>query len=481
MKKTISIALGALFLAGTLLIAACASAEKNSKYEITAEYLPEESKLTAEMQFTFVNDTQNALDDLRFELYPNAYREGAEYAPVSELYRPSAYYAGESYGGIEMLSVDGGTAWEVCGEDENILSVSLAEPVYPDGQATLSMSFEVTLAKVNHRLGVGEHTVNLANFYPILCAYSDEGWREYVYSSNGDPFASECADYDVRLTVPDSYTVACGGEAVLSQSGGKKTYNIMSENVRDCAFILGTQFFSRKTDVGGTEVEYYWFDDDTPDETLAAAADSFRYYSETFGEYAYDRYAVVQADFCYGGMEYPMMSLISASLREGEVVPVVVHETAHQWWYAAVGNDQFCNAWMDEGLAQYSSALFFDAHPEYGVDKASALARAESAYRSYFSVVQQLHGTADTSMSRPLTDFSGEYEYGNIAYHKGMILFDRLCASIGEKRFFAGLRDYYRRYTFRMAKPEDMIACFERAGADAEGFFASFVDGACVI
>ena len=126
MKKTISIALGALFLAGTLPIAACASAEKNSKYEITAEYLPEESKLTAEMQFTFVNDTQNALDDLRFELYPNAYREGAEYAPVSELYRPSAYYAGESYGGIEVLSVDGGTAWEVCGEDENILSVSLA-------------------------------------------------------------------------------------------------------------------------------------------------------------------------------------------------------------------------------------------------------------------------------------------------------------------------------------------------------------------
>ena len=481
MKKAVCVVLGAVVLAGAIPLAGCAKRETNDTYEISAEYFPETRKLSAQMTFTYFNDTDNAHSELRFQLYPNAYREGASHAPVSELYRPSAYYAGESYGGIEISSVEGAAAWEVCGEDENILSVTLADPVYPDAAVSLSMTFEVTLALVNHRLGVGENAVNLSYFYPVLCAYSDEGWKECVYAAAGDPFACECADYTVELTVPQELTAICGGDAVLAQESGKKTYTVISENVRDCVFFLGERFSVVKAYAGEVPVEYYYFDDDDPQTALSAAADSLAFFSETFGDYAYPSYKLVQTDLCYGGMEYSMIASVSSDLQSDAVVRATVHETAHQWWYAAVGNDQFRHAWMDEGLAEFSCALFFEAYPQYGLSRQELVASAEKAYRSYFSVVQQLHGEADTSMSRPLTDFSGEYEYWNIAYNKGMILFDRLRSSVGEKKFLAGLRGYYDSFCFRMASPEDMIACFSRAGTDTEGFFASFVDGACVI
>jgi hypothetical protein len=48
-------------------------------------------------------------------------------------------------------------------------------------------------------------------------------------------------------------------------------------------------------------------------------------------------------------MEYPTFLL-----TEPGDLPAV-HETAHQWWYALVGNDEYRHPWMDEALAQYTT------------------------------------------------------------------------------------------------------------------------------
>ena len=51
---------------------------------------------------------------------------------------------------------------------------------------------------------------------------------------------------------------------------------------------------------------------------------------------------------------------------------------------------------------------------------------AEGRYRAFVSVREQLSDTVDTSMDRPLSAFSGAYEYRSIVYDKSVILFDRL-------------------------------------------------------
>lgn len=482
MRKIIVCGVAAALLTGGLpALASCAEKGENSEYTITAEYFPEERKLSARMSFTYYNDTENALDALKFELYPNAYREGAKYRPISSLYETSAYYKGKSYGEIEIASVEGGASYEVTGEDENILSVALSAPVYPEERVQLHMSFTTTLAEVNHRLGVGEHAVNLANFYPVLCAYGENGFLEYVYSSNGDPFVTDCADYDVTLTVPQSYTVVYGGEGKKVTENEKNTYHVMSENARDCAFVLGENFNVATGAAGNIQIEYYYLGDQVPEAGLRAATESIAFYGRTFGKYAYSSYALVQTDLCAGGMEYPALSMIACDLREEEVPRVVAHETAHQWWYAMVGSNQFEHAWQDEGLADYSAALFLEAYPSYGYRRDDLVAQAESSYRAFFSVWSQLHGEGDTTMNRPLSAFSGEYEYGNIAYHKGVILFDRLRACVGDRKFYGGLKEYSEKYRFREAEPQDLIACFHKMGADVEGFFDSFLNGKCVI
>lgn len=487
MRKIIGCALSAALLLSCTGLAACSKqgAEGKCSYTIAAEYLEETRTLSAEMKVRVPNTSKVPLTELKFELWANAYREGAKYAPVSELFSRAAYYGGASYGEMKIKGISGAESFSVEGEDSNILTLKLASPLAVGSATEVTISFDVALANINHRLGVTQHTVNLGGFYPMLCYLGDDGFTEYVYSSNGDPFVSEIANYDVTLTVPEEYVLATGfaAEEVKNNDmgAGKCSYRVRAEGVRDIAFVLGKEFEVLTDTVQGKEVAYYYYADTTPEVAMKTATESLAFYSKTFGEYEYPRYAVVQTDFVYGGMEYPALSMIASDLLAGNVPEVVAHETAHQWWYSMVGSNQFTEAWQDEGLAEYSTALFFEAHPTYNVDYADFIGLSESSYRAFFSVYSQLHGEADTTMSRALTDFSGEYEYRNIAYDKGVILFDRVREIAGERKFNAALKRYFETYNGAIATPAQLVGCFSKSGANVTALFDSFLEGKCVI
>ena len=123
-------------------LSGCHKIEKErTRYEITAEYIPENRTLTGTAKVIFENGTDNALSVLKFQLYPNAYRKNALYAPVSSAYRSAAYYDGESYGEMTISSVHGSKNWEVLGEDENILYVYLERELYPGDKVVLDIGF----------------------------------------------------------------------------------------------------------------------------------------------------------------------------------------------------------------------------------------------------------------------------------------------------------------------------------------------------
>ena len=478
MRRILPVVFALLLDLAPLTLAACGTTTPDL-YTMTLVYEPSTRSLAGEMTVQLENRTESAWETVEFQLWPNAFREGAKYLPVSETYAPAVYYKGASFGGITLTGIEGGEA-RVAGEDENILEVTPPAPVYPDERVTLTMRFTVLLPEIEHRLGVGQKTVNLGNFYPILCAWGEEGFCEHVYACCGDPFVSSVADYDVTFTLPASYHVAHTGTGTRTEENGLATYHVRAEGVRDFAMVCSEQFTVHTAEASGIPVIYYALDDADPSGTLQTACESLSYYADTFGAYEYPAYTVVETGFPYGGMEYPMLSLIADDLPATEVPLVVAHETAHQWWYAMVGSDQYHEAWQDEGLAEYSAALFFEAYPEYGRTYADMVAASESAYRAYYSVSAQL-SRGETAMRRDLTDYTGDYAYRSLAYDKGVILFDRLRQTVGEERFFAAIKDYARAYKGEIAPPEALIARFAARSPQAEGIFAAFLDGLCVI
>lgn len=452
-----------------------------SRYEICATYDENERTLSGVVDFTFRNSTDNEISDLQFNLWGNAFRSGAKYKPVTDALYSKAYYSGTSYGGESVEKVEGCASWEIGGEDENILNVVLNAPVYPEQTAKISITYTLDLAKINHRTGVTADTVNLGNFYPVLCAYSGEGFINAPYYASGDPFVSECADYDVSLTLPQGYTAATSGkELSRAEAGEVVTYRYELKRARDFAAVLSKKFKVLTREVNGCEVKLYYLSDGEPKRQMDAACESLEYYSSTFGGYAYPTLSIVMTPLCVSGMEYPALTMINSALTEADAVYTIAHENAHQWWYAMVGNDQINCAWQDEGLAEYSTLCFFETHPAYGYTRTQTLGAAIKAYRAYYSVYNQIFGKADTTMTRSLGAFASDYEYVNIAYNKGLLMFEAVRTAMGDKKFFSACQSYFEANRFKIASPEELISHFA-AKHDVEGLFASYIDGKVII
>lgn len=63
------------------------------------------------------------------------------------------------------------------------------------------------------------------------------------------------------------------------------------------------------------------------------------------------------------GMEYPGIVTARSIRNTGPVnledlKYMIDHEIAHQWFYGVVSNDPYNDAWLDEGFANFSEAVY---------------------------------------------------------------------------------------------------------------------------
>ena len=480
MRKTLSILLTAILAFGGFF---CSCKRRETKkectvYEITAEYMPNERALIGTVKVDFFNSSNIELDCVKLQLYPNAYRKGTVYSPIGYDVWTEAYYDGESYGEITVSSVLGGSNYDITGADKNILAVRLQAPLSPESRVTLDIGFSTRLALVNHRLGITEKTVNLVGAFPVVCGLTDDGFYECVSSDVGDPFFADCADYEMRLTVPKEYALATTGEIQEENwLESKKRYTVSALNARELAFALSTEFTVFEQTAGKTSVKYYALQGDGGRETVTLASQAVEFYSASFGEYCMDGLALVETDIVRGSADHAGLCLVSSKLSAEEKRWAVAKEIASQWWYAAVGVNRSEYAWLVEGLAEYSAALFFDKHAEYGLSKSDCAQAASERYCAYVENYRKALGWVDTRMNRPLSEFLNAYEFQRVCSDRVALMFFELEKAIGQKKALSGLRKYYSENLGGQSTPAHLVGAFERIGLDLQGFFEGYWDG----
>lgn len=487
-KKIIFVLLIVVFaIGGFLVVSKCFNKTENlTYYKQNLVYDASSHVLEGTETVGFYNYTDNALKELNLHLYANAYKEGAKASVVSLANYEKAYPNGKSYGCVTIESVshyEEYLTYEIAGEDQNILKVILPELVYPNEFFEFEIGFCVSLANINHRLGYGSSTINLCNYYPIMCVYEDGGFVTDLYNSNGDPFYSKMANYEVKITYPKNLTLASTGSQKNVLDGENKITTITAENVRDFAMVLSQKFENLEANHGGVEIDYYYYGDSTPEDTLKVIKQVLDY-NKKYGEYPYKNISVVEANFVHGGMEYPNLVLISDDLIDYQTyINVVVHELCHQWWYGVVGNNQYKYGFLDEGLTDYNTAKFYDAHPEYGVKSKTIFANATSSYATFEKVYADVKKeNFSTSMLKSLNEFETENEYVYLSYVKGMLMFAELENVLGAKKLDKCLKYYYQEHMFSEVVPQDLVDCFCKKGnKNLQSFFDSWFNGNVVL
>ena len=469
-KKLIALSL-VLALLPIIALTGCApKADTAASYDISAAFDEETMTVTADMKTVYRNDSETTLDAVKFHLYPAAYAEGAKIAPVALTDVDIVFPNGVSYGSISIASVklkDRAVEYALEGDDKDILAVPVS--LKPTEKADIRIQFTVKLPNARHRLGFFDGKINLGNWYPIVCKLTGGKWDTHPYYPFGDPFNSDVADYNVTFKFPAGYTFAASGD--YNVAAGETTAAVTGKAMRDFAVVL-TKRQEYKTVANGVTVRY--IGDAGEEKYLETAVKALATFSNLFGKYPYDSLTVVKTAFNTGGMEYPTMVMVSDALSESLTHEAVIHEISHQWWYAVVGNDQVREAWLDEGLAEYSTTMFYELNDSYDVSRKDRIADALGAFLTYL----ELYGKNDTSMIRPVNGYATQLEYTYMTYVKGQLMFESIRELIGDAAFKKGLASYYKDNMYKTAAADDLIGALEKAaGRELKNYFNSWLEG----
>ncbi len=460
-----------------------------NEYNLNINVDCENKKLNVNQTTKFVNQTEDVkLDSVYFHIFPKAFSDGVVNKPVSSLNEKKAYPNGVNYGEVEINKVclnNEEVNFSFLNDDKDILVVNLKEDLMPKKSVNISFDYELKLPNIYHRYGYGEDTINLGNFYLIACVYDEnEGYFANSYHYNGDPFYSELANYKVSCSYNKNYVLATSGYVVNEKIENEtKIALIEGKAIRDFAMILSNKFNCLSENYNGIQVNYFYYNDKTPEKSLKTSVDSLKTFINLFGEYPYKQLSVCESNFVYGGMEYPNLVYISDNLDNYEdFTYTIVHEIAHQWWYNMVGNNQFKYGFLDEGITEFSTYLFFDENLNYNMDTKEMIKNTTNSYLLFLDVYKEVFNSIDTSMLRSLNEYNTEPEYIYMSYVKGVLMYDNLKEILGKTKLIKCLKTYFNENKGSNAVPSDLISAFNKAsGKNLENYFNSWLNGSVVI
>ena len=178
-------------------------------------------------------------------------------------------------------------------------------------------------------------------------------------------------------------------------------------------------------------------------------------------KYPYNTYSVVASDFYIGGMEYPTLVMIDQSLYTEKnkflLEYVIAHETAHQWWYSVIGNDEISEPWLDEALTEYSTVLYFEE--KYGKKVGDKLIKTMEI---------QTKNHSSENIFKPTTKYRNSTDYSLNVYTKGAVAFNEVRKEVGDEVFFNTLKEYYSTYMYENVNGAKFVELWNSKGVDID-------------
>jgi hypothetical protein len=321
--------------------------------------------------------------------------------------------------------------------EEQNLTLNLPTPLEPEASLSLTLIFTLQLPEGRQLLGRTDRQLLLTDWYPFIPPYQPgSGWLIQPPGAVGEYLAYPLADHTVklRLSPPQEGLIAAASVPLAAEDGGKQSY--IAAQARNITFAFSPYFIDYNHLSPEVTIRAYVFPNHTPLGQRAAdlAAEAWTFYESIYGDNPREYMAIIEADL-HDGMEYDGAFLLSEDyFNSADETPqnyytlLIVHETAHQWFYAQVANDQAAEPWLDEAFATYSELLYLETfHPEL-VDW----------WWDYRVNAYQPSGWVDSS----IYDHASFRPYVNAVYLCGVQFLDALRQQIGDEAFFNLLKQY---------------------------------------
>lgn len=444
---------------------------------IDAELDAQNRCMKVSQTMTLTSRVAQSRDEVVFRTWPNAFQK-PDTSPVAgdESICPDGFSAGSLVVSSVSLERNGqvhSISHRYLDEAKTVLSLPLDTPWQPEETLQVTLQYTVYFPHIQYRFGWWEDTFMAGHAFATPALWQDGAYRTDAWLPIGDPLSGECANYQLHLTVPKGYACAGTGSMTgLTQSDdGRMQYTLEAPAVREMGLVISPILRKEARIVDGVLLQAYAPKVTDANRLLKVAEDALSCFSAAYGPYPYGTFTVCAAPMGVSGAEYPGMVMMADSLLSGDAKTLeyaVVHETAHQWWYALVGSDSSTYPWMDEALCEFSLLEYVGA--TYGKVAREELrqSRVESSMR--VTVAGQ------ATPGAPLDYFETNTDYMVLVYGRATSMLCAMDDWTGGKLHDA-LRQYTQNYAFAIATREDFTRLVnETTGLDMEPLMIDYLD-----
>jgi hypothetical protein len=387
---------------------------------------------------------------------------------------------------ISNFKQDGSIA--IAKEVGTILEVTLAKPLLPNEQTTLTLDFDGQVPVQIRRSGrnnVEGVEFSMSQWYPKMAEFDFEGWHADPYIAR--EFHGVWGNFDVNITIDKDYVLGGSGYLQNKNEIGKGyqdagvivnypkktktlTWHFIAPNVHDFTWAADKNYLHDVFQIpNGATLHFLYKNNpkiiDNWKKAQPETARLMQFYNQTVGKYPYDQYSVIQGGD--GGMEYAMCTLI---LGEGDydgLIGVIAHEMAHSWFQHILASNESKHGWLDEGFTSFLEDLGMN---EIATKK--AVNPHEGSYNGYYFMV-------NSGKELPQSTHSDRYDfnqmYGITSYSKGDVFLAQLGYLIGKDNLMKTVKRYFADFKFKHPTPNDIKRTAERvSGANLDWYLTDW-------
>ena len=468
--------------------------QQHVDYTMEIDMDVENYRYHGEQTLVYTNNSPDTLNRVFYHLYFNAFQPGSEMDvrsrtildPSSKIGDRIEGLAPDEIGMIVVNSLDQNGEKVKHKTEGTILEVTLNEPILPGSSTTFTMDFDgqvpvqIRRSGRNNKEGV---VLSMAQWYPKLAEYDDEGWHANAYIAR--EFHGVWGDFDVKISIDKSYVIGGTGYLQNSEEIGhgytnknvkigknvnKLTWHFNAPMVHDFTWAADPDYIHDTAQVpNGPLLHFFYQDDENIIENWKAlqpkTVDLMQYFSREIGEYPFEQYSVIQAGD--GGMEYGMCTFITGDRSFESLLGVTAHEMAHTWFQFLLATNESKHEWMDEGFTNYIEEMALNEIQEKNLPHPT-----EKAYKDYIAM-------ALSGKEQPLSTHADRYDlntlYGTSAYDKGSVFLAQLGYVIGEDNLKKTIKRYFKEWSFKHPKPTAIIRSAEKvSGIELDWYLMDF-------
>jgi hypothetical protein len=489
-------------------------------------------QITGTTVIKYTNNSPDSLDKLYLHLYPNAFQTGSvksrEYISFSGRASRAKYFKSKLDGFASKIEIhnfdvalpEKGASWihkipilKNFNIDDTILEAVLQKNIGPGDMVRIDLNWTHHVGEMVERAGYYKGQYNMAQWYPKMAVYDENGWHADVFHAEGE-FYGEFGDFNVKFDLPSSFIIGASGIVIDGDPGwssvtvdtsidfnkwvenfdsvyiapdpsSRRNITFLAENVHDFAWVASKDFLYEKGKHNEIDVHVLYDKGRGEDWTKVVLNRSIRaieWLEDKFGKYPYPQITTTDR-VKNGGMEYPML-VMNGRASEG----LIVHEYGHVYFYGILANNELDDSWLDEGFTTtQTSHYLMTRYGEHGFDKSendyyqkfpSKYFPLESdLHQDQWSAIRFMRSGHDENISRPSYLFSNGTAYSRNAYTKPSLMLTELRYLFdSDSMYYAAMKHYYKKWKLKHVNEKRFIDAMEEfTQQDLNWFFDSWL------